>query len=174
MSRLIRNRTIVDDRYTLLREAASLADVPDGVPVIVPLALWMERRAALIARGEAGVWLAPGDDPTALTDDVRRLPLIAIDFPHSTDSRSHSHARVLRGRYAFANELRAIGDVRHDHFEDLAQSGFDTVAIAASPRTENALDDHPHFRCEDESSAATPRFTRQDRESPGAARFPCA
>lgn len=174
MSRLIRNRTIVDDRYTLLREAASLADVPDGVPVIVPLALWMERRAALIARGEAGVWLAPGDDPTALTDDVRRLPLIAIDFPHSTDSRSHSHARVLRGRYAFANELRAIGDVRHDQFEDLAQSGFDTVAIAASPRTENALDDHPHFRCEDESSAATPRFTRQDRESPGAARFPCA
>ena len=80
MSRLIRNRTIVDDRYTLLREAASLADVPDGVPVIVPLALWMERRAALIARGEAGVWLAPGDDPTAFPGfvSVRNAPLSEV------------------------------------------------------------------------------------------------
>jgi uncharacterized protein (DUF934 family) len=73
--------------------------------------------------------LAPGDDPAALTDDVGRLPVIAIDFPHSTDSRSHAHARALRDRYAFANELRAIGDVRCDQIDDLAQSGFDTVAI---------------------------------------------
>jgi len=129
MPGLIRNRSIVDDRYTLVRAAASLADVPDGVPVIVPLTLWTQRRAALIARGEAGVWLAPGDDPAALTDDVGRLPVIAIDFPHSTDSRSHAHARALRDRYAFANELRAIGYVRCDQIDDLAQSGFDTVAI---------------------------------------------
>ena len=174
MSRLIRKRTIVDDRYTLLREAASLADVPDGVPVIVPLALWTQRRAALIARGEAGVWLAPGDDPAALEADVQRVPLIAIDFPHFTDSRSRSHARVLRGRYAFANELRAIGDVRRDQLDDLAQSGFDTVAIAGSPRAENALDDDAHFRCEDESSAEPPRFDRHGRGSPGDVRFPCA
>ena len=39
MPRLIRNRAIANDRYTLLRDAASLADVPDGVPVLVPLAL---------------------------------------------------------------------------------------------------------------------------------------
>ena len=34
MPRLIRNRTLVDDRYTLLREAASLRDVPDGFDAI--------------------------------------------------------------------------------------------------------------------------------------------
>jgi uncharacterized protein (DUF934 family) len=174
MPRLIRNRTIVDDRYTLLREAASLADVPDGVPVIVPLALWIERRAALIARGEAGVWLAPADDPGVLVDDIRRLPLIAIDFPPFADSRGHAHARVLRGTYAFANELRAIGDVRRDQFDDLAQSGFDSVAIAGAPRAEIARDDFAHFRCEDESRAVAPRFTRESRGSPGDVGFPCA
>ena len=116
MSRLIRNRTIVDDRYTLLREAASLADVPDGVPVIVPLALWKERRAALIARGEAAI--------------------ATVSKPDCDRSSNWS-----RG---------------------------------TSPRAERALDDQPNFRCEDESSAAAPRLTRQDRESPGAARFPCA
>jgi hypothetical protein len=35
MPQLIRNRSLVDDRYVLVREAASLADLPDGVPVIV-------------------------------------------------------------------------------------------------------------------------------------------
>ena len=81
MPRLIKGRSIADDRYTLLREAAALSDVPDGVPVIVPLALWLERRGALVARGEAGVWLAPADHPGALVDDLGRLPVIAIDFP---------------------------------------------------------------------------------------------
>ena len=66
MPRLIRNRTLVDDPYTLLRDAVSLADLPDGIPVIVPLAPWLERRAALIARGKTGTWLTPDDDPRAL------------------------------------------------------------------------------------------------------------
>ena len=62
MPQLIKDRALADDRFTLLRAAASLADLPDGAPVIVPLALWLERRSALIARGETGVWLAPADN----------------------------------------------------------------------------------------------------------------
>ena len=174
MSALIRNRRIVDDRYTLVRAAASLADVPDGVPVIVPLTLWKQRRAALIARGEAGVWLGPGDDPAALSDDVGRLPVIAIDFPHSTDSRSRAHARALRHRYAFVNELRAIGDVRRDQIDDLAQSGFDTVAIAGRSCAASARSDDVPFHCEDESTGAAARFMRQGRRAPGDMGSPCA
>jgi uncharacterized protein (DUF934 family) len=95
MPQLIKDRAVVDDPWTLLREASSLADVPD-VPVIVPLALWLARRAALHARGEVGVWLAPTDDPAALAPDVGVLPLIAVDFPKFTDGRGYSIARLLR------------------------------------------------------------------------------
>jgi len=130
MPKLIRERSIVDDGYALLRNATSIADLPDGVPVIVPLPLWIERRAALIARGEAGVWLAPADDPAALADDVHRLPVIAIDFPKLADHRGCSHARVLRDRFRYANELRAIGDVRRERLDDLVQCGFDAFAIS--------------------------------------------
>ena len=63
MPRLIKGRALADDPYVLLRDAASLASVPDGVPVIVPLALWLERRGALIARGESGVGLRPPTIP---------------------------------------------------------------------------------------------------------------
>ena len=129
MPRLIRNRALAEDRYTLLRDAATLADVPDGVPVIVPLALWSERRVALIARGETGVWLAPADDPGTLAADVARLAVIAIDFPQFTDGRGYSHARLLRERFGYAGELRAIGDVGRDQLYYLAQCGFDAFAI---------------------------------------------
>ena len=114
MSQLIKQRLVTDDRWILVREAAVLGDLPDGAPVIVPLRLWIERRAALIARGDVGVWLLPDEDPASLAADVSRLPVIAIDFPQFTDGRGYSHARLLRDRYGYQGELRATGDVQRD------------------------------------------------------------
>jgi uncharacterized protein (DUF934 family) len=139
MSQLIRQRVVADDCWTLVREAASLAELPDGEPVIVPLGLWIERRAALIARGEVGVWLAPDDDPAALAADLARLPLVAVDFPHFTDGRGYSTARLLRDRYDYRGELRAIGDVQRDQLYYLSQCGFDAFAIREGKDAEDAL-----------------------------------
>lgn len=139
MSQLIKQRVIADDRWRLVREAATLTDLPDGVPVIVPLKLWVERRAALIARGEVGVWLAPADDPSELAADVQRLPLVAVDFPQFTDGRGYSHARLLRDRYGYAGELRAIGDVQRDQLYYLTQCGFDAFVIRDDKDAADAL-----------------------------------
>ena len=88
MQRLIKGQAIVDDAYVLVRAASSLADVPQGVPVIVPLALWLGNRETLRARAAVGVWLAPAEDPFALAEDVASLPVVAVDFPAFTDGRS--------------------------------------------------------------------------------------
>lgn len=176
MPRLIRNRMIADDRYTLLREAASLAELPDGVPVIVPLPLWVERRAALIARGETGVWLAPADHPAVLADDIHRLPVIAIDFPQFTDGRGHSHARLLRGRYRYANELRAIGDVQRNQLDSLAQSGFDAFAIPDACDADDALHGFNDFSDSHQGTATgVPSLGRESCvASPADVALPCA
>jgi len=139
MSQLIKQRVIADDRWTLVRAADALADLPDGVPVIVPLRLWIERRAALIARGEVGVWLAPADDPAVLAPDVQRLPVIAVDFPQFTDGRGYSHARLLRDRHGFAGELRAVGDVQRDQLYYLSQCGFDAFVVRDGKDAHDAL-----------------------------------
>ena len=139
MPQLIKQRVITDDRWTLVREAAALTDLPDGVPVIVPLELWIERRAALIARGDVGVWLAPADDPGALAGDIERLPVIAVDFPQFTDGRGYSHARLVRERYRYEGELRAIGDVQRDQLYYLSQCGFDAFAIRDDKDAQDAL-----------------------------------
>ena len=139
MRQLIKDRAVVDDRWALLRDAAALADVPDGVPAIVPLAVWLAYRADLSARADIGVWLAPGDDPGALAADTGALPLIAVDFPKFTDGRGYSTARLLRDRHGFSGELRAIGDILCDQLFALSECGFDAFALRGDRDANEAL-----------------------------------
>lgn len=139
MPKLIKDGAVVDDRWTLLREAASLADVPADVPVIVPLALWHAERAALKARGNVGVWLAPDSEPADLAGDVAVLTVIAVDFPKFGDGRGYSTARLLRDRYGYRGELRAIGDVLRDQLYAMAECGFDAFSVRADRDPHDAL-----------------------------------
>ena len=129
MTRLISQGSVVADRWTLLRDATTLADLPDGAPAIVPLALWLRHRAALIARGEVGVLLGPADEPGAIAPDLGWIPVIAVDFPQFTDGRGYSEARLLRERHGYVGELRAVGDVARDQLCLLGQVGFDSFAL---------------------------------------------
>jgi len=128
MPLLTKDRTLIDDRWALLPETAALADVPASTPAIVPLALWSAQHDALSIRKDIGVWLKPDDDPDALAGDVARLPLIAVDFPKFGDGRGYSTARLLREKYGYTAELRAIGDILRDQLYYLRQCGFDTFA----------------------------------------------
>jgi uncharacterized protein (DUF934 family) len=128
---LIKDRVVVDDRWALLRDATLADSIPPSGSVIVPLPLWKSRRDELAARGDVGVWLAASDDPAELAADTETLPLIAVDFPQFTDGRGYSIGRLLRERYGFAGELRAIGDVQRDQLYYLAQCGFNAFAIRA-------------------------------------------
>ena len=168
MRKLIKDGALVDDPWTLLRDTAMLADVPDGVPVIVPLALWLAHRDDLLARGAVGVWLAPDDDPEALADDIGRLPLIAVDFPQFTDGRGYSTARLLRQRYGYANELRAVGDVLRDQLFALAEVGFDAFALRADQDAERALAAFNDFDTVYAPTVAQPApwFRRRQQQQP--------
>ena len=156
MPQLIKNRAVVDDRWTLVRETADLADLPAG-PQIVPLAFWLAHRDALIRRGEVGVWLAPTDDPEALVADVGALPVIAVDFPQFTDGRGYSIARILRDHLQFKGELRAIGDVLRDQLFALAECGFDAFVIRADRDAEAALAGLDDFATIYASTSRTPQ-----------------
>jgi len=139
MPQLIKDGAVVSDRWTLLPAGSALANVHSGFPSIVPLALWRAERAALRDRGDVGVWLGSADDPAELADDFATLPLIAVEFPQFTDGRGYSIARLVRERYKFTGELRAIGDVLRDQLFALAQCGFDTFAIRAGRDAQDAI-----------------------------------
>jgi len=130
MAKLIKNRRLATDTWSLLNAGATLADLPEAGDAIVPLPLWLAQRDALTLRaGRVGVWLDGHDDPAALAADLGSLPLVAVNFPKFSDGRGFSTAALLRERYGFKGELRAIGDVLRDQLFFLRRCGFDAFAL---------------------------------------------
>jgi uncharacterized protein (DUF934 family) len=125
---LIRDGRIVEDGWHRAADAAALAAA--GGDVIVPLPLWREAAAALLARpGRLGVALANDEQPEALAGSLDRLSLVALTFPKFTDGRAYSQARLLRERLGFRGELRATGKVLSDQLAFMRRCGFDAFEI---------------------------------------------
>jgi uncharacterized protein (DUF934 family) len=89
--------------------------------------------------GGLGVWLDSDEEAEEIGEDVQYFQVIALNFPAFTDGRSYSNARLLRDRYKFKGELRAIGDVLRDQLFFMARCGFDAFAIRADKDPEDAL-----------------------------------
>lgn len=143
MADIIKNRAIVADDWQLLRlaEGETAADIalPEG-KLIVPLAVWQKRRDELSTRGVLGIWLADTEGPELIADDLQCFTLVAIDFPKFSNGRGYSSAALLRTRYGYRGELRAIGDVLRDQMFYLARVGFDAFAVRPDRSIQDALD----------------------------------
>ncbi|MGO1461019.1 MAG: DUF934 domain-containing protein [Marinobacter sp.] len=98
-------------------------------PALIPADLWLENRDQFAGTRDIGVWLNGHDEPDVLADHVHELPLVAINFPKFSDGRGYSTARLLRERFGFKNELRAIGDVLLDQLQFMKRCGFDTYDL---------------------------------------------
>ncbi len=170
MAVIIRQRRVEPDSWLLLKPAAdgSIAIPPAG-DVIVPLAAWREHRAALLARtGRLGVWLDGTDDPARIVGDLQHFALIAVNFPQFTDGRGYSIARVLRERYGWQGELRAVGDVLRDQLFYLSRCGFDAFALRAGEDAQSALTAFDDFSEGYQTSVERPQplFRRRSQAAP--------
>ncbi|HTJ96266.1 MAG TPA: DUF934 domain-containing protein [Rhodocyclaceae bacterium] len=143
MPKLIKNNAIVDDSWQVVRlaegETPESVALPDG-DLIVPFKVWKARRADLLARPQIGVWLAPDETANDIATDLKHLKVVAIDFPQFVDGRGYSTAALLRTRYGWSGELRAIGDVLRDQLFYMHRVGFDAYAIRADKDIANALE----------------------------------
>ena len=129
---LIKDRKLAADNWLLLDKGADGAFpvIPETGDVIVPLAVWKASREALLARaGRLGVWLAGNDEPADIADDLVHFQVVSVRFPSFTDGRGYSIARLLRERYGWRGELRAIGDIQRDQVFYLTRCGFDALAL---------------------------------------------
>jgi uncharacterized protein (DUF934 family) len=127
MSKILRadGSFVEGDSWRVLREPNGKVAAGDVVPLATYLALEHGTRAGI------AVWLAPSDEPRALAEHAAPLPLIAVDFPVFRDGRGFSIATLLRTRYGFAGDLRAIGDVLVDQLFYLKRVGFSSFALRA-------------------------------------------
>lgn len=75
------------------------------------------------------VRLEPHDDPASVAGRLDRVARIEINFPKFGDGRGYSTARLLRERYGYKGELRAVGEVVRDHLYNMESVGFDAFLL---------------------------------------------
>ena len=111
------------DSFVMLSDDAPL---PEAGGAIVSLERFRRDRHQLIARNAPiGVRLRSDQSPEQLGEDVRRLSLVALEFPKFRDGRAFSWARLLRTRLGFRGEIRAVGDFLYDQIAYQRRVGFD-------------------------------------------------
>ena len=140
MQQIIKGNKVVQDSWELLPKDATLDQLTNTGDIIVPLALWLEHAHALKARdGRLGVWLDSDEEAESIADDLKHFAVIALNFPVFSDGRNYSNARLLRDRYAYKGELRAIGDVLRDQLFYMHRCGFDAYALREDHDAHEAL-----------------------------------
>ena len=83
--------------------------------------------------------LEPADDPAAVAGALEGVARIEVSFPKFGDGRGFSLARLLRQRYGYTGELRAVGHITRDHLPFMARVGFDAFELRDGEDPEEAL-----------------------------------
>ena len=132
MTQIILDKQIVNDDWTLVADDAALSAAKEVVNFSRWVAAEGADKDALVAKRDAGtlgIQLNAGDTADLLAADSQGFALISVEFPKFADGRGYSAARLLRERYSFTGQLRAIGDVLFDQLFFMMRCGFNAMAM---------------------------------------------
>ena len=130
---------------TVSAEQIANTEIPSTGKIIVPLSVFIARKAELqdrLSSNQIGVWVDTHEileDLVNSVSDLNSLPIIAVHVERFADGRIFSLGTLLRTRYGFKNELRAIGDVLRDQLYFFKRSGFTSYLIRADRSATEAL-----------------------------------
>lgn len=127
---LIKNGELVESSFV---DVSGASEIPATGGVLVSFEQWQAQRAALLARGTPlGVRLHSDQSPELVAADLEHFALVALEFPKFRDGRAYSYARLLRERYGFKGELRAVGDVLLEQLFFMLRTGFDAFELVSA------------------------------------------
>ena len=133
---IIKNGKITDD------DVRHLADdeAPTGTPFTVSCTRWKAEKEALLKTGVAVGVRLKGDNAVAdIAADLPRLGFVVVEFPVLADGRAFSLARLLRERFGYKGEIRALGNFIRDQAYFLARVGVNAFEPAAGTDLEKLL-----------------------------------
>jgi phosphoadenosine phosphosulfate reductase len=108
-------------------------------PLLLDKARWAAERGTLLSRpAPIGLTLEGGESVDDIADDLACFALIALNFAKFSDGRPFSTARLLREKFGYGGELRAVGNVLSDQIPFMRRVGFDAFEVHHAP-TRRAL-----------------------------------
>jgi len=133
------------DEETFTQKQIDATEIPATGKILLPLTVWLAKKESLATRmaaGEIGIVLQTHEPIEKLVeafDDLNSLPVIAVYVQIFADGRNFTLGNLLRTRYVFKNELRAVGDIMRDQLYFLKRSGFDSYLIKEGRNAEEAI-----------------------------------
>ena len=134
MTQIILDKKIANDDWTLVADDVALTAAKE----VINFSRWAkaigsekEKLTAKRAAGNLGIQLNAGDTADLLASDCQGFALVNVEFPKFADGRGYSAARLLRERYGFTGQLRAVGDVLFDQLFFMMRCGFNAMAMRA-------------------------------------------
>ena len=122
MPQVLKDNRLINDSWTLLTEDSE--SLPSG-DILLSYSQWQTFSDQLDSHdGSVGVIIEGNADIEDIIEPLLKLPLIAINFPKFVDGRAFSSARLIRERYEYTGEIRAVGGFIRDQLYYLSRCGF--------------------------------------------------
>ena len=113
---------VAEDAFTWVADDEPL---PPG-DVVISLTRFQADGDRLLSEGRSlGVRLTSEEAVEDLAYNLPRLSLVQLEFPKFRDGRAFTGARLLRERFGYEGEIRAVGDVLREQAGFMARCGFD-------------------------------------------------
>lgn len=120
--------TTVEDPFTTVLD--DMAGIPPG-DVIISWPRFQLEGDRLQSQGrKLGVRVEADQAVEDLAYDLPRIAVVALVFPKFRNGQAYSSARLLRERYSYAGEVRAVGDVLREQARFMVRCGFDAFEPA--------------------------------------------
>ena len=132
---IIKDKAITDSEFQVADETVDISTSN----VLLPLATYLANKEALVGRNDIGIWLEAGENVEDIEQLANSVPIIGLNFPSFGDGRAYSSANILRRKFNYQGELRAIGDVRRDQLEQMQRCGFNSFQMADGQDVEKSL-----------------------------------
>ena len=134
--KIIKDKQIIEDSWT---HVADSDEITTG-DITVSLSRWKKEKAELgDHQGNVGIRISPADTVEDIATDLNNVKLVAVEFPAFTDGRAFSHARILRSRYGYEGEIRAIGNYMPDQVFYLTRVGVNAFQLENPKELQLAL-----------------------------------
>ena len=134
--KIIKDKQIIEDNWTHIADSD---EITDG-DITVSLSRWKKEKTDLSNhQGDIGIRISPADSVEDIATDLKNVKLVAVEFPAFTDGRAFSHARLLRSRYGFEGEIRAIGNYMPDQVFYLTRVGVNAFQLENPEQLKLAL-----------------------------------
>ncbi len=122
---IIKDKQRIDNAWQFIADDEALT----AGDITVSLARWQQDKATLSAHpGKVGLRLKSTDTVADIAEDLAIIKLIELDFADFADGRSFSQAWLLRGRYNYQDEIRAIGHYLPEQVFYLSRVGVNAYA----------------------------------------------